>query len=72
MNDATIRTHQEIATRNSREAINKAERTHSELLARITHLESLVSSQGQTLVQLQQKYNLLLTKNFGGGSTSGD
>jgi len=72
MNDASIRAHQEIATRNSREAINKAERTHDELLGRITHLENLASSQGQALVQLQQKYNLLLTKNFGGGSTSGD
>jgi hypothetical protein len=72
MNDESIRAHQEIATRNSREAINKAERTHDELLKRIIHLESLVSSQGQSLVLLQQKYNLLLTKNFGGGGTSGD
>ena len=72
MNDAEIAAHQEIATRNSRTAINKAEQTHSELLARIVHIESLVASQGQALVKLQQKYNVLLTKNFNGGSTSDD
>ena len=72
MNSEAIKAHQEIATRNSRVAIEKAERTHDELLTRIIHLEGLVSSQGQVIIQLQQKYNLLLTKNFNGGGTSGD
>ena len=72
MNPEEIKAHQEIATRNSRVAINKAEQTYDELLTRIIHLEGLVAAQGQALVFLQQKYNLLLTKNFGGGGTSGD
>ena len=72
MNEETVKAHQEIATRNSRTAINKAESTYNELLKRIIHLEGLVASQGQTITQLQQKYNLLLTKNFNGKGTSGD
>jgi hypothetical protein len=72
MNEETVKAHQEIATRNSRTAINKAESTHNELLKRIIHLENLASSQGQVLAQLQQKYNLLLSKSFNGRGTSGD
>jgi len=71
MNDEIARAHQEIATRNSRAAIDKAESTHDELLARIVHLDQMVAQMTVTVSQLEQKYNLLLTARFDGRATTG-
>jgi len=68
--DEAIKAHQEIATRNSREAIRKSEDTHSTLLSRIEHLDTLVANLATEVAQLQQKYNLLLTARFDGKGTS--
>lgn len=62
--------HQELATRNSQAAVKTANATRNELLDRISRLEGVVAVLGQRLGDLEQKYNLLLTKNFNGGSTS--
>jgi len=70
MNDEEVRAHQEIATRNSRAAISKAESTHSELLERINRLDQLVAQMAATISQLEQKYNLLLSARFDGKATS--
>jgi hypothetical protein len=70
MSDEVARAHQEVATRNSREAIRKADATRNELLGRITHLEALVANLTASVAQLEQKYNLLLTARFDGRATS--
>lgn len=67
----TMKVHQEIATRNSKEAIAKSEKTRDELLDRINRLERLVTNQEQKITQMEQKYNLLLTARFDGRSTAG-
>jgi len=68
-NPEIAKAHQEIATRNSRAAVEKVDSTRNELLERLNHLEQLVATQQQQITQLQQKYNLLLTKNFDGRAT---
>jgi len=62
--------HQEIATRNSINAVKKANEVEKLLLEEIGTLRTLVIQHHEQLAQLQQKYNLLLTKNFTGGSTA--
>lgn len=69
MSDETAKAHQELATRNSRAAVKKADDTRNELLDRINHLERLVVTDHQKLVELEKKYNLLLTARFDGRST---
>ena len=65
----TIKAHQEIATRNAREAIRKSDATRDEVLARVNHLDALVANLTFEVAQLQQKYNLLLTARFDGKGT---
>jgi len=71
MNDEIARTHQEIATRNARAAVQAAETTKAEMTVRLNHLEHLVAGQQVKLGELEQKYNLLLTKRFDGRATAG-
>ncbi len=68
--DEAIKAHQEIATRNAREAIRKAESTRDELLTRIIHIEATVASLGTSIVKLEQKYNIMLTARFDGKGTA--
>jgi ABC-type Zn uptake system ZnuABC Zn-binding protein ZnuA len=71
MSDVELaKAHQEAATKNAREAIRKADATHAEMSARMTHLDHLVAQLSATVGELQQKYNLLLTARFDGKATS--
>jgi len=70
MSDEMAKTHQEIATRNSREAIKKADATRDELLTKISHLENLVANLAAKTNELEQKYNMLLTARFDGKATA--
>lgn len=63
--------HQEIATRNSRAAVVFSEETRHVLTERILSMEKAFNALAAQMAQLEQKYNLLLTKHFSGGSTSG-
>lgn len=60
----------EVATRNAQAALEVANNTKSELTMRVNALENLVTSLNGQIAQLQQKYNLLLSSRFNGGSTS--
>ncbi len=60
----------EVAARNSRVAVERVQATRDELLLRLVHLETVVNSQSVQIAHLQQKYNLLISKNFNGGSTA--
>jgi hypothetical protein len=71
MSNEETKLHQEIATRNSREAIRKSDATRDELLVRISHLEQIVSGLSFSVQHLEQKYNLLLSARFDGKSTTG-
>jgi len=71
MNDEEIKLHQEIATKNSNTAMKVADDTRNELLKRMAHLEMVVATHEQQIVNLQQKYNIMLTARFDGKSTSG-
>lgn len=62
--------HEQVATRNAQAAVQRVAKTESELIERIDRLEGLVLATANQVAMLQEKYNLLLTKNFHGGSTS--
>lgn len=64
--------HEQVATRNSRVAIQVATDTRESLEEQVKCLRGAVSNLQHEVSHLHQKYNLLLTKNFDGGSTSGD
>jgi len=70
MGDERQIAYSEIAARNSKAAVKAAEDTRNELLDRIIHLEQLVATQGELINILDNKYNLLLTQRFSGGSTT--
>jgi len=62
----------EIATRNARAAIDKAESTRIEVTKKIDDLEKLINTMNVKLNQLEQRYTTMLIKNFDGGSTVDD
>ena len=66
VNDAAA----EVANRNAKTALQHSEKTRLELTDRVNTLENLVREMYGQLAQLQNKYNLLLTKNFNRGSTT--
>ena len=69
-NDRAIaKVHQEVATRNATVALEQVGKTKEELNAKIMGLELLVTSMKQKQDLLEQRVNLLLTKNFSGGAT---
>ncbi len=69
MND---KLYSELAAENAQKAVINNEKTRNELLDRMKHLEGVVAQLEFKYTHLEQKYNLLLTKNFSGGPTSGD
>ncbi len=62
--------HEEVATKNAQVAVKRVSEVEATLTERIVYLENVAASMQGELKQLQNKYNLLLTKNFDGGSTS--
>jgi hypothetical protein len=64
--------HEKIATRNSQIAVKRVSELESTLHERLMALETRVANQDFEISHLHDKYNLLLTKNFNGGSTSGE
>lgn len=61
--------HEEVATRNARTAVTMATELKVTIEDRMHTLEALVGTLQFEITHLHQKYNLMLTKNFNGGST---
>lgn len=61
--------HQEVATHNSELALKKVTLSRDELMERIERLDGVVANLQFEVQHLQQKYNLLLSKNFNTGPT---
>lgn len=64
--------HQQLATDNSKKAVDVAVRTKLDVNARVDTLERAVNKLIQDMQHLQQKYNLLLTERFDTGPTVKD
>lgn len=71
-NDLIAQVHQETATRNAQTAVKAVKDLSSELKERVDRLEGLVANMHNKQCDLERKYNLLLSKSFSGGSTSGN
>jgi len=65
-----MKARQDISNRNAKEAVRKSDATRDELLTRLVHLDHLVANLTATVSQLEQKYNILLTKRFDGKGTA--
>ena len=57
------------ATRNAQAAVSTAEETRDELLTRMGNMEAEMARLGRALVNLDRKYNLLLSERFNTGPT---
>ena len=69
MNDEMIKLHQEVATKNSKTAIRMSKETREDLTEQMQQMNMMLNTLYQQVQQLEQKYNLLLTSSFKGGST---
>lgn len=65
-----VEAHQKVETMNAKAALRHSEETRKVLTERINQLEMFLRTQNNVISQLQNKYNLLLTERFTGGSTS--
>ncbi len=65
-----VQANQELATRNSRAAVETANKTKEELSAKVQVLEKTVAQLVFQVATLNQKYNLLLSNRFNKGSTT--
>jgi hypothetical protein len=70
MDESIAKAHQEIATRNSQNAVKSVDQLRAEMVDAFNAQSRAMQQMHAQLTDLQQKYNLLLTKNFHGGSTS--
>ncbi len=70
MEESIAKAHQEIATRNSQNAVKAVDQLRAEMVDAFNAQSRAMQQMHAQLTDLQQKYNLLLTKNFHGGSTS--
>lgn len=59
-----------VMERNANAAISHSKQTKDELIEKMKFLEGLVVAHHGQIAQLQEKYNLLLTNRFSGGSTA--
>ena len=57
------------ATTNAKTALEVAEKTRTVLMERMDRLDRAVNSLSQDVQQLTQKYHILMSKSFHGGST---
>jgi len=62
--------HQELATRNSQVAVLVANEAKNDMAKQISQLRDMMITQQREIELLNEKYNILITKNFSGGSTS--
>lgn len=69
-NDIDARVHEQIATRNARAAVALAKDIKAVFEIRIENLERGLNTLAAQYVQLECKYNLLLTERFDGGATT--
>lgn len=66
MEDAIAKAREEVVKRNTMTALKAVD----ELRTRVDFLEALIRTQDEKLGLMDNKINLLLTKNFNGGSTA--
>lgn len=64
--------HQEVATHNSKLAAKMAIDTKDELGKEVDRLNMVTNTLTQKVMELDRKYNLLLSKNFNTGPTDGN
>jgi len=65
MEDAIAKAREEVVKRNTMLALSEVDK----LRKRVNFLEALVTTQNEKLGLMDKKINLMLTKNFNGGST---
>lgn len=61
--------HQEVATHNSKLAVKFSEKTQKDTHAECERLTAAVNTLSQKVLELDRKYNLLLSERFNTGST---
>ena len=67
--NAIAKSHEEVATRNARIAVDEVQSLRKELRKEVDTMGLVINSQAQKIAMLEQRINLLLTKHFTGGST---
>jgi uncharacterized membrane-anchored protein YhcB (DUF1043 family) len=72
MSDEVAKAHQEVATRNARAAVDDVARLRTEMVDHFNAQSKVLQAMHAQVQDLAQKYNLLLTQSFHGGSTSGE
>lgn len=70
MDESIAKAHQEIATRNSQNAVKAVEQLRTEMVDAYNAQSRQMQMMAAQLTDLQQKYNILLSKSFHGGSTT--
>lgn len=61
--------HGELAARNAKAAVDSSKATRDELIVRIQKLEIVANQNIQKIMDLERKYNLMLSERFDGKST---
>ena len=64
--------HQEVATHNSRLATSMAIKTKADLGREVDRLNTVTNTLTQQVMELDRKYNLLLSERFNTGPTDGN
>ena len=64
--------HQEVATHNSRLATSMAIKTKTDLGREVDRLNTVTNTLTQQVMELDRKYNLLLSERFNTGPTDGN
>lgn len=61
--------HGQLAARNAKAAVDSSQATRDELIERIQKLEFVINDHTQRIMDLERKYNLMLSERFDGKST---
>jgi len=64
--------HQEVATHNSKAAMKMSVKTHEEMTEIQNRQQAAINTLSQKVLELDKKYNLLLSERFNTGPTDGD
>lgn len=70
MSSELSKIHERTATRNAQAAVARVAVVESELKGKIVALEAKIASQSMQIDLLNERYILLLTNRFNGGSTA--